>query len=185
MGAFKQTYKKVYETSISGATTELTVDNIFRPHNHYLIIGDSFYNQTTGSSYTFYLRHDGANDTGGSYQRGNNLAQHGGSSLTVQADNTSRNGGAFMYVGNSAVESGAFKLFMNTTRAYSQTDSYWFDAIGHLDGTGYRGNTVFSTKLSINRYDGFQIDFGGQSAIAGNLKIYEVDVAQSEYLTNV
>lgn len=184
MGAFKQTFKKVYETSISGATTEITVDRIFRQNKHYLITGDSFHYQTTGTHMVFYLRHDGANDTGGSYQRGSQTAQHGNSSLSVGSNTSSGNGGTIMYVGNSAVESGGFKLFMNAT-VYSQTDSYFFDVIGHVDGTGYRGQTQWSTKLSVNRYDGFQITFNGQSAISGNLKVFEVDVAQSEYLTNV
>ena len=64
MGAFKQTYKKVYETSISGATTELTVDNIFRPHNHYLIINEIVFiiKSIMEVDENFYLRHDGAND---------------------------------------------------------------------------------------------------------------------------
>lgn len=184
MSAFKQTYKKVFETSITTPVTEITVDNIFRQSKHYLITGDSFYYQTTGTHMVFYLRHDGANDTGTSYQRGSQTAQHSQSSLLTGANNGSANGGTIMYVGNSAVESGGFKLYMNAT-TYSQTDSYFFDVIGHVDGTGYRGQTQYSTKLSINRYDGFQITFNGFSAQAGNLKIYEVDTAQVEYLTNV
>lgn len=184
MSAFKQTYKKVYETSITTPVTTITVDNIFRQSKHYLITGDSFHYQSTGTHMVFYLRHDGANDVGGNYQRGSQIAQHSQSSLLVQANNGSANGGTIMYVGNSAVESGGFKLFYNAT-VYSQTDSYFFDVIGHVDGTGYRGQTQYNTKLTINRYDGFQITFNGFSAESGNLKIYEVDTAQVEYLTNV
>jgi len=184
MGAFKQTYKLVHETNITGATSSITVDGIFQTGKSYFITGDSFYYQTTGTHMVFFLRTAKANDTGANYQRGSQTAQHGNSSLSVGRNNASANGGTIMYVGNSPVESGGFKLHFNAN-AISQTDSYWFDVIGHVDGTGYRGQTQYSTKLSISKYDGFQITFNGQSAVAGNLKIYEINLNESEYLTNV
>ncbi len=184
MGAFKQTYKLVHETNITGATSSITVDGIFQTGKSYFITGDSFYYQTTGTHMVLYLRSAQANNTDASYQRGSQTAQHSQSSLLVGRNNASANGGTIIYVGNSEVESGGFKFYFNSN-AYSQTDSYWFDGIGHVDGTGYRGTTQYSTKLQIAKFDGFQIAFNGFSALTGNLKIYEINLNESEYLKNV
>lgn len=182
MGAFKQNLKKVYEADCSGLTS-ITVDGVFLDGHHYLILGDSFYYQTTGTHMFFYLRKDGTDVTSASYQRGGQTAQHGQSSLLINSDAASGNGGNITYVGNSADQSGGFKLWYYNA-GYAGTKSYRSDTIGHVNGTGYRGQSEMWTKLEIAKYDGFKITFNGFTADAGNIRVYEINMMESSYLDN-
>jgi hypothetical protein len=183
MGAFKQTLKKIKTIDCSGLTS-VTQDGIFKSSKQYLIVGDSFYYNTTGSAMLLVLRYSGNDDTTGTYQRGAQVAQHGLASLTVQSDTTSGNGGSVIYCGNSAVESAGFMLHYKNA-PHAMTDSYFSQSIGHVDGTGYRGDEQFWTKLIVRKHDGFKITFNGFTCAEGNLTIYEYNFDESEFLDNV
>jgi len=183
MGAFKQHLKKIKTIDCSGLTS-VTQDGIFKSSKQYLIVGDSFYYNTTGTHMLFYLRYSGNDDTSGSYQRGGQTAQHGQSNLIVGSNTSSTNGGTITYCGNQAVESAGFMLHYKNA-PHAMTDSYFSQAIGHVDGTGYRGEEEFWTKLIIRKHDGFKITFNGFTCAEGNLTVYEYNFDESEFLDNV
>ena len=82
-----------------------------------------------------------------------------------------------MYVANSAVDNGAKVNYLcNLNQMHKQLGD-WFDAIGYNDGTpdnenGFTWVIKYAVDITISMKW-----FGGiRIAIAGNLKIYEVDV---------
>lgn len=183
MGAFKQHLKKIKTIDCSGLT-EVIVDGIFKSSKQYTIVGDSFYYNTTGTSLLFELRYSGNTDTSATYQRGGQIAQHGQANIIVQADTSSPNGGGVGYCGNQPVESCGFIIHYKNA-PHAMTDSYFSQSIGHVEGTGYRGEEIFWTKLIIRKHDGFRLSFYGFTCEEGNLTIYENNFDESEYLDNV
>lgn len=182
MSAFKQHLKKIKTIDCSGLTS-VTQDGIFHTGKCYLILGDSFY-LSTATHMLFTLRYSGSDDTGASYQRGNHIAQHGGTNIGIFPDNASPNGGTINYCGDQPVESTGFKIYYQST-SFSQTSSFLSQSIGHVNGTGYRGDEQYWTKLVVRKFDGFKITFNGFTATSGNLNIYEYNLQESEYIDNV
>ena len=173
MASFKQTYKKISSNNISG-TAGLTLDNIFEQGHHYFIVGFNIQYASTGGHLFLYFRTTNQNYTGGAYTRDTQVMQHGQGDIIHQSNHGSTNGGTIGYAGDQPEESLGFKLYIQP-RGNQGFDNAYCDAIGHVNGTGYRGQ---KDGVNLNANTGTNgigiVENGAGNFASGTIDVYEV-----------
>jgi hypothetical protein len=173
MASFKRTYKKIASHNIAG-TSGLVVDNFFEQGHHYLLVGFNIEYVNSGGHLFLYFRDDNDNYTGSAYSRDSQIMQHGQGDIIHQSSHSSTNGGTIGYAGDEPTESLGFKLYFQPRGLQGWSNAY-SDAIGHVTGTGYRGQKE-GVNLNINTgVVGIGIIQNGAGNFAsGIIDIYEV-----------
>ena len=176
MASFQKTFKKIYSADATG-TTAIVVDNILESGKLYFIVGYNWEYDTTANHLLFYLRNANA-DLTAAYMYQSQVIQHGQGNIIFQNSNSASSGGTIGYCGDQPEESLGFKLTINNRGVEGYTD-YYTDAIGHVNGTGYRGQKESGYVQSHRRFNGFAIrtSTGGNFA-SGNIDIYRLETTE-------
>ena len=100
--------------------------------------------------------------------------QHGQGDIIHQSNHGSSNGGTIGYAGDQPEESLGFKLYIQP-RGQQGFDNAYSDAIGHVNGTGYRGQ---KDGVNLNANEGTNgiaiIENGAGNFASGTIDVYEV-----------
>tara|TARA_Y100000004_G_scaffold193118_1_gene255011 strand:+ start:14330 stop:14869 length:540 start_codon:yes stop_codon:yes gene_type:complete len=174
MGSFKKTYKKISSNNIAG-TSGLVIDNLFQQGHHYFIVGFNIEYVNTGGHLFLYFRTSNQNYTGGAYSRDSQVMQHGQGDIIHQSNHGSTNGGTVGYCGDQPEESLGFKLYIQPRGSQGWANAY-SDAIGHVNGTGYRGQ---KDGVNLNTNSGTNgigiVENGAGNFASGIIDVYRVE----------
>jgi len=177
MASFKRTYKKLSSHNIAG-TTGLVIDNIFQQGHHYFILGYNIEYVNTGGALLVYYRETNSNYAGGVYARDSQIMQHSQGNIIFQSSYGSTNAGSIGYAGDQPEESLGFKLFIQP-RGLQGWANHYVDSMGHVNGTGFRGEKE-GCNLNINvGINGISIIQGGAGNFqSGIIDIYEITTGE-------
>jgi hypothetical protein len=180
MSAFQRTYKKIHDTkNITG--TEIAVDNIFdMGREEYLIVGNGF-TAGTGTHFIFRLRECGTTNTDSDQDRGQIVIQHGQGNAIFQGATNNSSMATLTYFGTDDNHTGNFKIwyYQGTKAGYP---SLHHQSIGHVNGTGYRLQSGGGFKEEQTYFDGFVVNFNGQTMSDGRLRVFKTDVNAGRYI---
>ena len=180
MGAFKRTLKLMHDTkNITG--TEIAVDNIFdMGREEYLIVGNGF-TAVSGTHFIFRLREAGTTNSDSDHDRGQLIIQHGQGNVITQGATNNSSMDTLTYFGTDTQNTGNFKIwfYQGTKVGYP---SAHIQGIGHVHGTGYRLQTSGCFKEEETFFDGFTINFNGQTMSDGRLRVFKTDVNAGRYV---
>ncbi len=177
MASFKRSYKKLSSHNIAG-TAGLTIDNIFQQGHHYFILGYNIEYVNTGGHLFVYYRESNVNYTGGAYSRDAAVMQHSQGNIIFQSNHGSTNAGGIGYAGDQPEESLGFKLFIQPRGLQGLTNHY-SDGMGHVTGTGFRGNKEGCFLYSNEGINGIAIvENGAGNFQSGIIDIYEITTGE-------
>jgi len=185
MGSHKQTFKKVWTHDLAG-TTGVTVDGIFTSGNLYLFTGDTIYTTTNASHHKFSLRYNENDYELAYYSRSAQVMQHGQGSIIHQGSHNTTVGGSVGYAGSAATEAAAFKFWIKPGSIAELSGSYYYDSIGHVNGTGFRIQQEGGALITDEKVHGFTFkQTSGYTYTSGNLNLYQLDFDQIKMVDNV
>jgi hypothetical protein len=176
MASFKRTYKKLSSHNIAGPTG-LVIDNIFQQGHHYFIVGYNIEYVNTGGHLIFYYRESNSDITG-AYTRDSAIMQHSQGNIIFQSSHGTSSAGTIGYAGDQPEESLGFKLFLQPRGLQGWTNHY-VDSIGHVSGTGFRGQKEGCNLNSNDAINGISIIQNGAGNFqSGIIDIYEITTGE-------
>ena len=185
MGSHKQTFKKIWTHDLAG-TTGVTVDGIFTSGNLYLFTGDSLYTPTNASHNKWSLRYTENDYELAYYSRSAQIMQHGQGGIIHQGSHNTTFGASVGYCGSAATEAQAFKFWIKPGSIAELSGSYYYDSIGHVNGTGFRIQQEGGALRTDEKVHGFTFkQNNGYTYTSGNLNLYQLDFDQIKMVDNV
>ena len=182
MGSNKKTFKKVWTHNLAG-TTGVTKDGIFTSGNLYLFTGDTLYTTTNAGHNKFSFRYNDTDYEDSYYSRSAQIMQHGQGGIIHQGRHNTNFGASVGYQGSAATEAHAFKFWIKPGSIAELAGVFYYDSIGHVNGTGFRIQQEGGALRIDEKVHGFTFKHtSGYTYTAGNLNLYEVDFEQVVYV---
>lgn len=181
MGSNKKTFKKVWTHNLAG-TTGVTKDGILTAGNLYLFQGDSIYTATSSSHNKFSFRYDDTDCEDSNYTRSAQILQHGQGGVVHQGSHNTNFGASVGYQGHLATEAHAFRFWIKPG-GIAEISSYYYESIGHVNGTGFRIQQEGGALNLDEKVHGFTFkQTSGYTYTSGNLNLYQLDFDQDVYV---
>ena len=104
--------------------------------------------------------------------------QHSQGNIIFQSNHGTSSAGTIGYAGDQPEESLGFKIFLQP-KGRSGWSNHWYDSMGHVNGTGFRGVRAGGNLNTGQRINGFSIIKNGSANFtSGIIDIYEIETTE-------
>jgi hypothetical protein len=175
MAAFERSYKLIYKATITGNPTVINIDNVFdHTRSLYGIMFTQYYYNTGGTHDQKNLRRNGTTNTDSDNTRSTVVLQHSQSSAIYDGNTSNATFSTGGYAGSAATERGNTIMYYNPSNR-GVLPSYYEEAIGFVNGTGFRAQANAGFKIDALMHDGMEIKNVGNQYVDGVLRVFKVD----------